>query len=97
MVVDHRYAEYRRLFWPWEWGRWWLARRRSRQPVADGRVYVGWSALLRTGESGYPAGTAGIVVDSRRQCGDLVHDIDFGEWRVTTPLPSRLFTLISPG
>ena len=97
MVLDHRrYAEYRRPLWPWEWARWWLARRRDRQPVAEGRVYVGWSARLRVADSGYPAGSVGAVVGSRMQCGELVHEIDFDGWLVTTPLPSQRFTLISP-
>ncbi len=95
MGQGHRYCEYRRPVWPWEWGRW-LARRRDHQAVSDGRDYVGWAARLHAGDWPRPAGTVGAVVDSRVQCGQLVHAIDFDGWWVSTPLPSRYFTLIPP-
>jgi len=96
MGQQHRYCEYHRPFWPWEWVRVWAARRRNRRPVADGRDYVGWSARLSVREMGRSAGSVGKVVGSRVQCGELVHTIDFDGWLVTTPLPSQVVELVSP-
>ncbi|MGH3942053.1 MAG: hypothetical protein ACRDTG_26210 [Pseudonocardiaceae bacterium] len=93
---QHRYCEYRRPLWPWEWARVWAARRRNRRPVADGRDYVGWSARLRARDMSRPADSMGKIVGSRVQCGELVHTIDFDGWLVTTPLPWRYVELIPP-
>ncbi|MGQ0776989.1 MAG: hypothetical protein ACT4NY_21655 [Pseudonocardiales bacterium] len=70
-----------------------ISRRRACTPF--GRDYTGWTARLSEDDV-RPTGAVGAVVESRVQCGQLVHTIDFDGWLVTTPLPWRGVELLPP-
>ena len=89
------YAEFRRPRRPWGWPRWLVARRRRRDR-SDGRLYVGWSARLVEPDGEHPAGAVGSVVAARVWCGEFAHDVDFGGWVVTVPLPWPGIELVRP-
>jgi hypothetical protein len=94
-----RYAEYTPPFWPWQWVRWWLARRRNHRPLNDGIDYVGWATRVVGDHDPMglpPPGSTGLVTGSEIQCGELTHCIDFDGWQVWAPLPMSGIELIPP-
>lgn len=63
---------------------------------SDGQNYVGWTARLTEPDGDYPAGSEGAVVGAAVQCGEFAHEIDFGDWHLTTPLPWPGIELVRP-